>query len=88
MKVSELLEGKKAPFGVKLGGVYDEKPEVGFEDRKNWIMAKDACKEAGISFKPHSNFGIFYMTFDSEADQKKAVRVIKKVIDKSVESEW
>jgi hypothetical protein len=81
-------EAKKAPFGVKLGGVFTEKPEVGFEDRLNWEKAKAECKEAGIEFTPHSNFGIYYMGFNSEADQKKAVKLIKKIIDKSVESEW
>ena len=81
-------EGKKGKFGVKLGGVYEETPEVGFEDRLNFEKAKSECKDAGIAFKTTSNFGIHYIIFNSEADQKKAVRLIKKVIDKSVESEW
>jgi hypothetical protein len=82
-----LTEGK-GKFGVKLGGVSTERPEVGFEDRLNFELAKDACKDAGIEFETTSKFGIKYMIFKNEADQKKAVRLIKKVIDKSAESEW
>lgn len=84
---TELAEGS-GKFGVKMGGVSSEKPEVGFESRSNFKAAKTACDDAGIQYKTSSNFGISYMIFDSEATQKKAVRLIKKVIDKSTESEW
>lgn len=83
-----LSEGKSGPFGVKIGGISTEKPEVGFEDRLNYEKAKSECKDAGIPFKSTSKFGVHYITFNNEADQKKAVKLIKKVIDKSVESEW
>ena len=83
-----LNEGKGGPFGVKIGGISTEKPEVGFEDRLNYEKAKSECKDAGIPFKSTSKFGVHYITFNNEADQKKAVKLIKKVIDKSVESEW
>lgn len=84
-----LGEGKKSPIGgIKIGGVSTEKPQVGFEDRLNFHKAQAECQDAGIKFKTTSKFGVHYMIFDNEADQKKAVRLIKKVIDKSMESAW
>lgn len=85
-----LEEAKKrsAPFGVKLGGISSENNHFGFEDRSNAQKTESALKDAGIAFKRHSNFGIFYFDFESAADLKKAVKIVKSVIDKSVESEW
>lgn len=85
-----LEEAKKrsAPFGVKLGGISSENNHFGFEDRLNAQKTESALKDAGIAFKRHSNFGIFYFDFESAADLKKAAKIAKSVIDKSVESEW
>lgn len=90
MRARRLEEAKKrsGPFGVKLGGVSVERPEFGFEDRLNAEKAASALKDAGIEFNRHSNFGIYYFDFADEATLKKAVKVAKKVIDASEESEW
>lgn len=84
----QMDEAKKSLYGAKLGGVSSEKPSFGFEDRLNAQKTKSALDDAGIKYKRHENFGIFYFDFESEADMKKAVKLAKAVIDKSEESEW
>lgn len=83
-----LDEGKGGAFGVKLGGISTEKNHFGFEDRLNAQKVASALKDAEIAFTRSSAGGIFYFDFDSAADLKKAVKIAKSVIDKSVESEW
>jgi hypothetical protein len=61
---------------------------VGFEDRLNFQKAKSELEKAKIKFSSEQNFGIFYINFENEADKAKAVKLIKKVIDKKLESEW
>lgn len=83
-----LDEGKGGAFGVKLGGISSEKNHFGFEDRLNAQKTASALTDAGIKFKRTSAGGIFYFDFDSAAEFKKAAKIAKSVIDKSVESEW
>ncbi len=79
---------KQTPFGVKLGGISSEKPSFGFADRLNAQKVESELKDADIKYTRRSNFGVFYFDFSDEATMKKAARLAKKVIDKSVESEW
>jgi len=83
-----ITEGKKGAFGVKIGCVREDDNSFGFEDRLNAQKTESKLKDAGIKFKRTQNFGVFYFHFDSAADLKKAVRLAKRVIDKSEESEW
>jgi len=83
---SKVAEGKH--LGVKMGGVSTERPEFGFEDRLNAQKAEAELKDAGIEYKRHENFGIFYFVFPDGASIRKAVRLVKPVIDRSEESEW
>ena len=87
-KAKAVTEAKKGPFGIKLGGVSDEDNSFGFEDRLNAQKTDSELKSASIKFTRTQAGGIFYFHFDSAADMKKAVRLAKKVIDKSEESEW
>jgi hypothetical protein len=86
--LQKLTEGKKGKFGVKIGGVYTEDTSFGFEDRLNAQKTEQELKDAGIKHTRNANFGIFYFHFDSPSDLKKAVRLARKIIDKSAESEW
>lgn len=79
MKLAELFEHARAP---------DTNREFGFHNAGNVIKTKVALSDAGIKFNITKGGGITYFMFDSAASTKKAMAVVKKVIDKSKESEW
>lgn len=81
---------KKTNEGLKLktSGEFEEKPMFGFENAKNARKAKEALKAASVAFTSDSNFGITYFYFETKKAMKDALKVVKPVIDASLESEW
>lgn len=62
--------------------------DFGFEDKNNAKAAEAALKDAGIKYKKSSNMGIYYFDFDDKQSRSKGLKVVKDVIDHSLESEW
>lgn len=71
-----------------LGEAKKQDAGFGFENKRNADKAKKALQTAGIPFTRSFNFGIHYFDFESKVDAKKALKIVKDVIDSRLESEW
>ncbi len=78
MKIAQLFEGTKENMV----------PHFGLEDEGNAGKAAVALAKAGLVVDMEHNFGIFYFNFPTKEKHDNAVRIVKKVIDKTKESEW
>lgn len=84
----QLLSGLYEGLKLKTSGEFEEKPMFGLENAKNARKAKEALKAVNATFTSDSNFGVTYFYFDTKKAMKDALKVVKTVIDASLESEW